>query len=77
MNKIKLTFRLNPFLFIRKKGVVYEDPDGMYDVYELFERIFPFVYKWTGVWTPHESGRPFNLDKLRRIIRKYKEKGHV
>ena len=75
--KFKFRLRLNPFLFIRNKDVHYEDPDGMYEVYELFKLVFPFVYKFTGTWTIHERGRPHDFNKLHRIIEKYKEKGHV
>lgn len=74
---MKVRFRLNDFLFIRKNGVTYSDPDGEYDVYELFKCVFPFVYVWTGTWTYLTRGNPANLSKLRRIIDRYKEKSHV
>lgn len=75
--KFKVRLRLRPFLFIRNKDAYYEDPDGVSEVYELFKLVFPFVYKYTGTWTIHNRDRPFNFDKLHRIIEKYKEKGHV
>ena len=82
MNKIKSKFkfrlRLRPFLFILNKKVFYEDgDDGHCEVYELFKLVFPFVYKYTGTWTIHERGRPFDCDRLKRIIEKYKARGHV
>ena len=77
MNKLKFKLRLNSFLFIRKKGVTYTDPDGEYDVYELFKRVLPFVYVWTGTWTYLERGNPANFLRLRRVLDRYKEKGHV
>ena len=79
MNKVKIKFklRLRPFLFIRNKEVFYDDPEGMMEVYELFKLVFPFVYKYTGIWIIHERGRPFDFHWLNGIIAKYKEKGHV
>lgn len=75
--KLKFKLRLKPFLFIRNPEVSYEQPEAIYDVYELYKRVFPFVYKWTGVWTPHERGFYGNVEKFQRIIATYKEKGHV
>ena len=75
--KLKLRLRLKPFLFIRNSKVVYEQPEATYAVYELYERVLPFVYKWTGVWTPHKQGAPVDREKLHRIISKYKERGYV
>jgi len=82
MNKIKPKFkfrlRLRPFLFILNKKVFYENgDDGYCEVYELFKLVFPFVYKYTGTWTIHKRGRPFDCDRLKSIIEKYKVKGHV
>lgn len=77
MNKLKRKFKLKPFLFILDTKGVYEQPDGEYDVYGLYKRVLPFIYKWTGVRTIFKRGCPIDHDRLRRIIRVYKEKGHV
>ena len=74
---VKLKLRTRPFLFIRDTKNVYEQPDGVYDVYELYKRVFPSIYKWTGVRTINKRGNPVNRDRLREIIHEYKEKGYV